>query len=184
MLWWSHSSAQQSCGGSCSTLDDCAGQIICINGQCNEDPQVGTHICSGGGESCPATSGNSDSCFSSNGCQTSSCSPHVTSTTPAILTLNNFSQCGDLGGPSECDGHYQDNSERVVALSTGWYNGGSHCGDTTAQVVDECDIQNGCDVERAGQPSCADNIVDGSMAVLQDLGRQITEVVGVRVVFV
>ncbi|KAH7287799.1 hypothetical protein KP509_32G075200 [Ceratopteris richardii] len=121
MLCWSHSRAQQSCGGSCTTLDDCAGQLICINGQCNDDPQVGTHICSGGGgQSCPATSGNPDSCCSSNSCQTSSCSPQVTSSTPAILTLNDFSQGGDGGAPSECDGDYHDNSERVVALSTGW----------------------------------------------------------------
>ncbi|KAH7287800.1 hypothetical protein KP509_32G075300 [Ceratopteris richardii] len=129
---------------------------------------------------CPVTSGNSDSCCSSNSCQKSSCSPQVTGSTPAILTLNDFSQGGDGGAPSECDGDYHDNSETVVALSTGWYNGGSRCGEyitiygngqsTTAKVVDECDSQNGCDSEHAGQPPCANNIVDGSAAVWQALG--------------
>ncbi|KAH7287803.1 hypothetical protein KP509_32G075700 [Ceratopteris richardii] len=188
VMLWPHSRAQQSCGGSCNTLDDCAGQLICINGRCNDDPDVGTHICTGtssggsssGGGSCPATSGNSDSCCASHSCHTSSCSPAVTSSTSAILTLNDFSQGGDGGAPSECDGKYHANTEKVVALSTGWYHGGSRCGryitirgngrSTTAKVVDECDSQNGCDADHAGQPPCANNIVDGSAAVWKALG--------------
>ncbi|RVW22324.1 Ripening-related protein grip22 [Vitis vinifera] len=30
-----------SCGGSCQTLNDCEGQLICINGKCNDDPRSG-----------------------------------------------------------------------------------------------------------------------------------------------
>ncbi|RVW22325.1 Ripening-related protein grip22 [Vitis vinifera] len=101
-----------SCGGSCQTLDDCDGQLICIN--------------------------------------------------------------GDGGGPSECDGKYHDNSERIVALSTRWYDGGSRCGEmiritapsgrsVLAKVVDECDSADGC----------ANNIVDGSDGVWAALGLDI-----------
>ncbi|KAF4398293.1 hypothetical protein G4B88_007572 [Cannabis sativa] len=108
--------------------------------ECNDDPDIGTNICGGGG-------GGSGTCKSSG---------------------------GDGGGPSECD-------ERVVALSTGWYNDGSRCGKmikiratngrtTTAKVVDECDSQNGCDDEHAGQPPCRNNIVDGSNVVWNALG--------------
>ncbi|KAJ4848383.1 hypothetical protein Tsubulata_046232, partial [Turnera subulata] len=72
-------------------------------------------------------------------------------------------------------------SERVVALSTGWYNGGSRCGkmikitaangrSVRAKVVDECDSRNGCDEEHAWQPPCRNNIVDGSDAVWEALG--------------
>ncbi|WJX69479.1 Kiwellin, variant 2 [Trifolium repens] len=122
--------AISSCNGPCNTLNDCSGQLICIN---------------------------------------------------ALLTFNDFSEGGDGGGPSECDEQYHDNSERVVALSTGWYNGGSRCGkliritanngrSTTAKVVDECDSVNGCDKEHAGQPPCRNNIVDGSIAVWNALG--------------
>ena len=142
-----------SCGGSCQTLDDCDGQLICINGKCNDDPEVGTHIC-GGSSSTP--------------------SPPVSSSTPAILTNNNFEKWGDGGGPSECDGKYHDNSERIVALSTRWYDGGSRCGkmiritapsgrSVLAKVVDECDSADGC----------ANNIVDGSDGVWAALGMDI-----------
>jgi hypothetical protein len=85
-----------------------------------------------------------------------------------------------FGGPSECDGKYHPNSQRVAALSTGWYAGGTRCGrqiringngrSTTATVVDECDSRNGCDAQHAGQPPCANNIVDVSAAVWSALG--------------
>ncbi|KAH7542662.1 hypothetical protein FEM48_Zijuj02G0097900 [Ziziphus jujuba var. spinosa] len=88
---------------------------------------------------------------------------------------------GDGGGPLECYNRYYENSERLVALSTGWYNGGSRCGKfikikanngrtTTTKVVDECDSRNGCDEEHAGQPPCKNNIVDGLDAVWSALG--------------
>ncbi|XP_073056060.1 kiwellin-like [Primulina eburnea] len=175
-----------SCNGPCQNLNDCEGQLICINGKCNDDPDVGTHICGGGSTPTPPSGGGS--------CQPSgtlycngqpypkySCSPPVTSSTPAKLTLNDFSPGGDGGDPSECDDQYHNNSERVVALSTGWYAGGSRCGtmiritakngrSTTAKVVDECDSRNGCDAEHAYQPPCRNNIVDGSDAVWKALG--------------
>jgi|UniRef100_A0A2N9H9P9 hypothetical protein len=105
----------------------------------------------------------------------------VTTSTQARLTLNDFSPGGDGGSPSECDDKYHDNSERVVALSTGWYDNGSRCGkmiritasngrSVTAKVVDECDSVNGCDGEHAGQPPCRNNIVDGSSSVWDALG--------------
>ncbi|KAK6144413.1 hypothetical protein DH2020_021233 [Rehmannia glutinosa] len=172
--------AQSYCNGQCETLDDCSGQLICINGECNDDPDVGTNICGGAS--------------SDGGCQPYdtltcdgishpkySCSPPVTGSTPAKLTLNDFSPGGDGGGASECDGQYHDNGERIVALSTGWYAGGSRClqtiritagngWSTTARVVDECDSQRGCDEEHAYQPPCRNNIVDGSDAVWKALG--------------
>ncbi|KAI4303526.1 hypothetical protein MLD38_039140 [Melastoma candidum] len=43
----STSLAISSCNGPCNTLNDCAGQLICINGRCNDDPDVGTTICRG-----------------------------------------------------------------------------------------------------------------------------------------
>ncbi|WMV56052.1 hypothetical protein MTR67_049437 [Solanum verrucosum] len=109
------------------------------------------------------------------------CSPPVTSSTPAQLTLNDFSEGGDGGGPSSCDGKYHNNNERVVALSTGWFAGRSRCGkmilihanngkNVTAKVVDECDSTMGCDAEHAFQSPCKNNIVDGSIAVWRALG--------------
>ncbi|XP_074323198.1 ripening-related protein grip22-like [Apium graveolens] len=99
-------------------------------------------------------------------------SPPVTKNTKATLTLNSFEKGGSGGGPSECDGQYHDDDTRIVALSTGWYNGGSRClkkiiinangRSVDATVVDECDSN--------GHPPCADNIVDGSKAVWKALG--------------
>ena len=68
-----------------------------------------------------------------------------------------------------------------MALSTGWYAGGSRCGkniritarngrSVVAKVVDECDSMRGCDREHAYQPPCNNNIVDGSDAVWSALG--------------
>ncbi|KAK7324922.1 hypothetical protein VNO77_28870 [Canavalia gladiata] len=177
------SNALSSCNQPCNTLNDCAGQLICIKGKCNDDPDVGTHICSGSGGG-----GSGGTCQSSGNlkCDGKSypqykCSPPVSSSTQAILTLNDFSEGGDGGAPSECDEKYHDNSERVVALSTGWYNQGSRClkmikitakngKSVKAKVVDECDSVNGCDKEHAGQPPCRNNIVDGSQAVWDALG--------------
>ncbi|XP_038679570.1 kiwellin-like [Tripterygium wilfordii] len=177
------SHAISSCNGPCRTLDDCSGQLICITSKCNDDPDVGTHICSNAN---PAPGGG--------GCQSSGtltcggnsykkykCSPPVTSSTKALLTLNDFSKGGDGGAPSESDERWHEKTERVVALSTGWYNGGSRCGrnirinasngrSVVVKVVDECDSENGCDADHAGQPPCRNNIVDGSDAVWDALG--------------
>lgn len=43
------SMAISSCNGPCKTPDDCTGKLTCINCKCNNDPDVGTHICGGGG---------------------------------------------------------------------------------------------------------------------------------------
>ncbi|XP_026664585.1 kiwellin-1-like [Phoenix dactylifera] len=108
------------------------------------------------------------------------CSPPVTGATSARMTINSFEEGGDGGGPSECDGQSHSDNERVVALSTGWYNQGSRCGNNIrinangnsvlAKVVDECDSVHGCDDEHAFQPPCHNNIVDASRAVWTDLG--------------
>ncbi|KAL5565744.1 hypothetical protein UlMin_028908 [Ulmus minor] len=178
------SQALSCCNGPCQTLDDCAGQLICINGKCNDDPDVGTNTCksSGGGGGSGGTCDPSGS-LSCKGktYPTYTCSPPVTSSTPAKLTNDNFSEGGDGGAPSECDEKFHSNSEKVVALSTGWYNEGSRCGklititasngrSVSAKVVDECDSMRGCDDEHAGQPPCENNIVDGSDAVWSALG--------------
>ncbi|KAI8524079.1 hypothetical protein RHMOL_Rhmol13G0121400 [Rhododendron molle] len=199
------------CNGPCRTLNDCNGRLICINGKCNDDPDLGTHICQGttpspqpggcnpsGTLTCKGTYkwGNySEQSYSTSviNCRcllslstgktypTYECSPTVTSSTPAKLTNNDFSQGGDGGGPSECDGKYHSNKNPIVALSTGWYNSGTQCNhmiriqasngrSVDAMVVDECDSRNGCNAEHAGQPPCKNNIVDGSDAVWDALG--------------
>ncbi|KAK3442331.1 kiwellin [Eucalyptus grandis] len=185
-LFSSPSHAISSCNGPCHTLDDCTGQLICINGKCHDDPDVGTHVC----PSTPSPSGGGCQPSGTMYCQDKSypkysCSPPVTSSTQATLTNNDFSEGGDGGGPSECDSSYHDNSEKIVALSTGWYADGSRCGNgikitstktgrsVTAKVVDECDSMNGCDGEHANQPPCRNNIVDGSKAVWDALGLDI-----------
>lgn len=107
--------------------------------------------------------------------QTYRCSPPVSGDTRAIMTLNDFAEGGDGGGPSECDGKYHNNTEQVVALSTGWYDKGKRCHkhirihakgkSVLAKVVDECDSLHGCDPKHAYQPPCRPNIVDASQAV-------------------
>nr|TKS13851.1 hypothetical protein D5086_0000049270 [Populus alba] len=42
--------------------------------------------------------------------------------------LSGERSCDEGGAPSECDERYHAKTERVVALSTGWYDGGSRCG--------------------------------------------------------
>nr|GMD81406.1 putative ripening-related protein 1 [Ipomoea batatas] len=98
----------------------------------------------------------------------------------ATLTLNSFQKGGDGGGPSECDNQYHSDDTPVVALSTGWYSGGSRClnhikisangRSVRAIVVDECDSTMGCDDEHDYQPPCENNIVDASKAVWEALG--------------
>ncbi|KDP44017.1 hypothetical protein JCGZ_05484 [Jatropha curcas] len=183
------SNSISSCNGPCKTENDCDGQLICINGRCNDDPDVGTHICTGGGGNpSPPSPPSNDNCkpYGTLTCKGKSypkysCSPPVTSSTRAKLTLNDFSEGGDGGDKSECDEKYHEKTERVVALSTGWYAGGTRClkmikitasngRSVEAKVVDECDSRNGCDTEHAGQPPCKNNIVDGSDAVWEALG--------------
>ncbi|OMO91535.1 Barwin-related endoglucanase [Corchorus olitorius] len=177
------SSAISQCNGPCQDLNDCDGQLICINGKCNDDPDLGTQICPKSPSPTPSGSCQQSGTLQCDGqtYPTYECSPPVTSSTTAKLTNNDFSEGGDGGGPSSCDGQYHSNSELIVALSTGWFSNGSRCGQmiritasngrsVTAKVVDECDSMQGCDEEHAYQPPCKNNIVDGSDAVWTALG--------------
>ncbi|KAH8499460.1 hypothetical protein H0E87_018088 [Populus deltoides] len=99
--------------------------LICINGKCNDDPDVGTRTCTGESPSPPS---NID-CKPSGTltCKGKSfprftCSPPVSSFTKASLTLNDFSEGGEGGAPSECDENFHEKTERVVALSNGRNN--------------------------------------------------------------
>ncbi|CAF1608955.1 unnamed protein product [Rotaria sp. Silwood1] len=188
------------CGDSCQTENDCDGSLVCVNGKCSAGsfgdttvrPTVRTTAVTSDGSSgtCSPSGvlrGTNTNCNTENMsecCQAGKtydqyrCSP--SSTSSAILTLNSFQEGGDGGGAGACFGRFYPDTQRVVALSTGWYNGGSRCGKTitingngrttTAVVVDECDSVNGCDAEHAGQPPCRYNIVDGSPAVWAALG--------------
>uniref|UniRef100_A0A0E0LE31 Uncharacterized protein n=1 Tax=Oryza punctata TaxID=4537 RepID=A0A0E0LE31_ORYPU len=95
------------------------------------------------------------------------CSPPVTATTSAVLTLNSFEKGKDGGGPSECNNAYHSDGELVVALSTVWFAGMARCGhrvritaangngrSVVAKVVDECDSVHGCDGEHNYEPPC------------------------------
>ncbi|KAK3419968.1 hypothetical protein EUGRSUZ_G00742, partial [Eucalyptus grandis] len=164
-----NSHAISSCNGPCQTLGDCQGQLICINGMCSDDPNLGRRsICN---LQCDGMS-----------YPTFTCSPPVTSSTRAILTNNDFSHGGDGGAPSQCDEQYHKNTERIIALSTGCFDNQSRCrkmiqitsiktgSSVTAKVVDQCDSMNGCCESHAYQPPCQNNIVDGSDAVWSALG--------------
>ncbi|KAL4199698.1 hypothetical protein AMTRI_Chr03g146190 [Amborella trichopoda] len=107
------------------------------------------------------------------------CSPPVISNTKAKMTIISFATGCDGCVPSGCDNRYHDDSEMVVALSNGWYNGGSRClnyinisangGTVTAKVVDECDSLYRCDAEYDYQQPCRSNIVNASPAVWKAL---------------
>ncbi|KAI3691784.1 hypothetical protein L6452_31586 [Arctium lappa] len=108
------------------------------------------------------------------------CSPPVTQRTEVVLTLNSFEKGGEGGWASQCDERFHSDKTRVVALSTGWYDGGKRCLDfitihgngksVKAKVVDQCDSTMGCNDEHAYQPPCPNNIVDASDAVWAALG--------------
>lgn len=122
---------------------------------------------------------NSECCLTGKKYKTFTCSPAVTRRTKATLTVNGFAANQDGGGASSCDGKYHNNTEMVVALSTGWFDDKKRCGKyiliksgiriVRAKVVDECDSSIGCDKEHAFQPPCANNIVDASAAVWKKL---------------
>ncbi|URD91376.1 myosin-2 heavy chain, non muscle, partial [Musa troglodytarum] len=134
----------------------------------------------------PGRPGHCDPGYSSDCCEAGKsypqyrCSPPITGHTRAKMTVNCFEENCDGGGPSECDDSYHSDKEMVVALSTGWYAGGSRCHgmirihangqSVLAKVVDECDSVNGCDEEHDFQPPCPNNVVDASPAVWKALG--------------
>ncbi|GMI69631.1 hypothetical protein HRI_000632400 [Hibiscus trionum] len=111
---------------------------------------------------------------------TYTCSPQVLGHTKATLTLNGFGPGEDGGGRCECDNQYHNDTELIVALSTGWFNKKKRCmnyinihgnGKTVkAKVVDECDSTMGCDADHDYQPPCDNHIVDASDAVWDALG--------------
>ncbi|XP_052193768.1 uncharacterized protein LOC127802116 [Diospyros lotus] len=122
----------------------------------------------------------SDCCVEGKLYTTYKCSPKVSGSTKAVLTLNGFQKGQDGGSPSECDNKYHSDDTPVVALSTGWYNRGNRClqnititangRSVDAMVVDECDSTMGCDDDHDYQPPCDNNIVDASRAVWEALG--------------
>ncbi|RWR77979.1 putative ripening-related protein 1 [Cinnamomum micranthum f. kanehirae] len=142
----------RTCNGDCTP----SGQLPGKSGNCN-------------------TENNSECCADGQMYTQYDCSPPVTGDTGATMTINSFAEGGDGGGASKCDEKFHNDSELVVALSTGWYSGGSRCMKNIninangrlvqAMVVDECDSMNGCDSEHAFQPPCRNNIVDASRAV-------------------
>ncbi|KAJ4803392.1 Ripening-related protein 3 [Rhynchospora pubera] len=104
------------------------------------------------------------------------CSPPVTGSTAAIMYKTSF-----VNKTAKCDNRTYPDSDVVVALSTGWYDGGSRCmrnitidanngNSVTAQVVGECDSWNGCDVANGNAPPCVENVVMASPAVWEQLG--------------
>ncbi|KAK9058296.1 hypothetical protein SSX86_023136 [Deinandra increscens subsp. villosa] len=111
---------------------------------------------------------------------TYTCSPPVSATTNATLTLNSFEKGGDGGAPSKCDNRYHSDNSPVVALSTGWYRNGERCRNfirinangrsVKAMVVDECDSSMGCDKHHDYLPPCRNNIIVASKAVWEALG--------------
>ncbi|KAF7120639.1 hypothetical protein RHSIM_Rhsim13G0097600 [Rhododendron simsii] len=117
--------------------------------------------------------------FDGTDCLYYDCSPPVlaSGSTPARLKYRDYS----YPFPSQCDGKFHPGTERVVAMSTGWFNGGSRCGkmirvfggdgrSVVAEVVDECDSFHGCIWEREGMPQCDNDIIEGSDAVWEGLG--------------
>ncbi|CAL4886521.1 unnamed protein product [Urochloa decumbens] len=159
--------------------------LVTLAGRCSgDDDHVRRELadgCQPSGTLRPTKSHSCDECCKAGQAYpTYQCSPPVTGSTRAIMTLNDFEEGGDGGDPSECDGKFHKNSERVVALSTGWYAKGKRCGknirinangkSVVAKVVDECDSLHGCDKPHAYQPPCRPNIVDASQAVWNALG--------------
>ncbi|KAL5211799.1 hypothetical protein ABZP36_022646 [Zizania latifolia] len=119
-----------------------------------DDPRRGRDLaeeCKPSGTLRPTTSHScEDCCKAGKSYPTYRCSPPTSSSTKAVMTLNDFDVGGDGGDPSECDGKFHENTERVVALSTGWYAKGRRCNknirinakgrSVLAKVIDECDL--------------------------------------------
>ncbi|KAJ3682262.1 hypothetical protein LUZ60_014835 [Juncus effusus] len=108
------------------------------------------------------------------------CSPPVTNNTAATLDVGGFSAGSDGGGVAECDKKFHEDSELVVAMPTGWFNGGSRClkmirinangKSVLAKVVDECDSINGCTADQNYEPPCPPDVINASPGVWAALG--------------
>ncbi|XP_024517101.1 putative ripening-related protein 1 [Selaginella moellendorffii] len=190
-----HGHGRRGCGKTCKSTASCKKGLVCLQGECKDDPDKETTICkplepAPGQGQCRA-SGFLHAPKSSKGCKDCcqvgksypqfKCSPPVTKFTKAILTVNDFQPGGDGGGASECDSKFHSNNDLVVALSTGWFAKGKRCGrfviihapsgkSVRARVVDECDSLRGCDAEHGFYPPCQPNLVDASPSVWRALG--------------
>lgn len=143
--------ALKGCTQACNNDDDCSGRLACMNGKCNDDPGVGTHICANappapqGANTCNPTGhidgvtpSQCDTGHMSDCCKTGEtygkyyCSPPITApATKATLTLNGFGQGQDGGGAPACTpNRWYSASEAVVAMSTGWFENYKRCGTT------------------------------------------------------
>ncbi|XP_074302148.1 kiwellin-1-like [Silene latifolia] len=126
------------------------------------------------GNSSPARQCNSNSCVQNQVYFTFQCSPDVTNQTAGILTLKTFQNRRGMV-PSHYYSKYYPVMAPVVALSTGWYNGGTRCEtvilisangrSVKPRVVDEGDSTKGCDASDGYHPSCGYNIVAASNLV-------------------
>ncbi|XP_074273021.1 putative ripening-related protein 1 [Silene latifolia] len=131
------------------------------------------------GNSPPAEQCNSNCCVQNQVYFTFQCSPDVTNQTAGILTLKTFQNRRGMV-PSKCYNKYYPDMAPVVALSTGWYNGGTRCGkvilisangrSVKARVVGECDSTKGCDTLDGYHPPCGYDIVAASNIVWRALG--------------
>ncbi|CAN4120270.1 unnamed protein product [Withania somnifera] len=112
------------CNDPCKSLNDCDGQLICIRGKCNDDPDIGTNTCGGGGGSSPSVP-----------------SPPSTGSMSGQLTLNDFSEGGDgvvaLSTRWYAHGSRCGKMIRIRVNKTG--------SSVTAKIVDECDTNDGCE---------------------------------------
>ncbi|XP_075521104.1 kiwellin-1-like [Primulina tabacum] len=84
------------------------------------------------------------------------CSPPVSKSTKAILTLNSFETIGDV--PSTCDHTDCCTLDGVVQWRA------------KTTVIDECDSIMGCDADNGHQPPRGNNIVEASKAIWEALG--------------
>ncbi|GAB4844475.1 hypothetical protein Ancab_037851 [Ancistrocladus abbreviatus] len=166
-----------SCGLTMLVIISLTSQYLGVEGQ--QCKPSGILVCHPPPGRCNAKD-DSECCVQGHQYKTYTCSPPVTSQTPAILTLNSFEAGGDGGGHAECDTRYHDDRFSLVALSTGWYNRGSRCErhiiingngrSVRIEVVDECDSKAGCDAKHPYQPPCWYNNVDASRTVWERLG--------------
>ncbi|KAJ3682263.1 hypothetical protein LUZ60_014836 [Juncus effusus] len=103
------------------------------------------------------------------------CSPPITGATSAILYKASFSNT-----TTKCENKTYPDSELVVSLSTGWYNGGTRClknvtiegngNSVLVRIVGECDSVNGCEESTGNGQPCGENWIMASPAVWDQLG--------------
>ncbi|RWW25492.1 hypothetical protein BHE74_00054397 [Ensete ventricosum] len=152
---------------------------VCFRYSLTEPPCTASGYLRGKSHSCN-TENYSDCCKDGEMYPQYQCSPPVTSSTPAQMMIVSFAINGDGGGPGACNGQYHNDTEMAVALSTGWFDGGSRCNrnirisangrSVLAKVVDECSSVDGCKAEQNYTPPCPNNVVNASPAVWDAMG--------------